>query len=75
MTNPMTLPEKSKWVIELSDRKIRVQGEDLESAVKSWGKHQRDGTEVSCGILVRVREVGEKIYGYWDSRKFMECLD
>lgn len=67
----------NKWNITTANRTIEVQGKDLETAVKRFGKkHPR--MKIECGFLVRVRKLtgSSKIqgYGYWDAKKFLECL-
>lgn len=64
-----------KYTIAIPNRKpIECYGDSLEDAVKRWGK-EHPKARVSCGLLVRVKDWGNKgVWGYWSGEKFMECL-
>ena len=67
----------NKWSIGLHGKDIIVSGNTLQSAVKNWSKRQRNGTTVSCGLLVRVLQLNKKtkVWKYWSGEEFMRCLD
>lgn len=64
-----------EMIINVNGRRknISISGNTLKSAVKLWGKKQKEGTEISCGQLIRIKE--DRVYKYWSGEEFMRCLD